>query len=255
MTEGSGSAGGYPDYPSRLYRPADASSRLRQGDLALGHFHQLRTAADVDRPGPAESASAKVPYFREYEDVEVAIGARSLVLRVWTGWVMVVAQSCEFQNADPNDSRLLVAPVVFRPSWDGDHWPQIINGTRPAYLFLSPMPPDQRGGCGKAARAWPDAEAAACLANTTLVTPGTLIKASRFSISREMQHVLQQRLVTFWSVREWMRERHVEKALIGKRIARVEKTDEYADGPAKLYKVFLENGDDDEATFGIIVKR
>ncbi len=92
-----------------------------------------------------EDMAEKVPYFGPYEDHDIAFGAdtgqpRRLVLRIWPCWAMVLIQSCELDHQDPDDSRVLVAPVVFRTKWPGDHWGPIRDGAKAGYLYLERLP-------------------------------------------------------------------------------------------------------------------
>lgn len=68
-----------------------------------------------------------------------------------------------------------------------------------------------------------------------------------------MQHLLQQRLVTYLSVRDWNVE--AEGRLLDKRIVSISTTYEMADGRARLFKLALEDGAAGvEVTVGVLLR-
>jgi hypothetical protein len=241
-------------YPRNLYSAA-VKSQYRQGDLCYGYFHQLRSNRDAVGPGPKDPAvvSPKVPYLGEYRDVDVDIpsGPR-LTLRVWAGWVMVLEQSCELIAQDAQDSRLQVAPVVFRTQWDGDHWSYIRQGTAPGYFYLPAMSESDLKRFR--IKGWlPDTPAAVAMKSATPITP-SLAGSSRFGLSNEMRGLLQARLVDFWSVRGWRRAANLD-TLVGKTIKAIFETDEKHPGPGRIVKVLVsDDDDDDEITVGMVFR-
>ncbi len=251
MTEAE--AGSYAAYPPRRYRAA-AASGYRQGDICWAFAHQLRTPRDT--PAANERVeSEKVPYLGEPHVEELRVGDRRLQLLVWTCWVMVVAQSCELEHQDPSDTRLAIAPIALRSQWDGPQWDRIRSGRAPGFVLLPPPTVSERGDCGGGMRGWPtDTEAAVVLGSTTLASPKSTGRVA-FGLSLEMQHLLQAKLVDFWSVRGWKSFAQRDE-LIGKTILEISETDERADGPHKLYKITLGDGEDgDEITAGIVMRR
>lgn len=269
MTEPGAEAGesaasdSYPDYPPRLYRAKDAE-RYRQGDLCLAYFHELRATDDAPGPGGEDVTGRNIPFFGDFEDHELPtnIGSkknpRHLVLRVWRGWVMILNQGCDLERLDENDSRLLVAPIVFKAKWPGDsRWKQIREGAAPGFVFLPPMRESDKSRTGSQ-KGWPsEVEAAAVLASATTIGRRVAGESS-FGLSSEMQHVLQQRMVTYGSVRDW-KAASQRKEIIGKQIMEVSETDEKTDGPAKLYKIHIADpgGDTgaDEVTVGMLFRK
>lgn len=241
-------------YPQDLYAPAQAGA-LAQGDLCLSFVHQLRTTKDAAGPGDEDHMAEKVPCLGPYEDHDIVFGAdsgqpRKLVLRIWPCWVMVLFQSCELDHQDPVDSRVVVAPVVFRPKWPGDHWGAIRDGGKAGYLFLPGMDRNTQGRVK--ARGWPpDTGAAVCLASASAVSHRVLGPA-KFGLSQDMTMVAQQRLVTFFSIRNWSRTEHAD-ILEGKRVVGVARTSEAFRGPGALFKVMLADHAD-EMTVGIVLQ-
>ena len=247
----------YPDYPPRLYR-AKALGRYRQGDLCLAYFHQLRTPNDAPGPGAEDVTGRNLPFFGEATDHPFKLEKRNLELRVWTGWVMILNQGCDLERLDDNDSRLIIAPVVFKTKWPGDvRWSQIRDGAAPGYMFLPAMREADRNRTGSP-KGWPQGvEAAAVLSSTTTI--GRRVAGEpAFGLSSEMQHLLQQRLVSFFSVRDWKAAKQ-RKEILGKQILEISETDERTDGPAKLYKIHLADPGadtgDDEITVGVLFQR
>lgn len=246
-------------YPQDIYAPAQAGA-LAQGDLCLAFVHQLRTGKDAVGPGDEEDMAEKVPYFGPYEDHDIAFGAdtgqpRRLVLRIWPCWAMVLFQSCELDHQDPDDSRVLVAPVVFRTKWPGDHWGPIRDGAMAGYLYLPGMYRNTQGRVK--AHGWPrETDGAVCLASTSAVSHKVLGPA-KFGLSQDMTLLAQQRLVTFFSIRNWSRTEHAD-ILEGKRVVAVQRTSEVFRGPGPLFKLMLADlmlaDPDDEMTVGIVLQ-
>jgi hypothetical protein len=237
-------ASGFPPNP---YRGPDPRI-LRQGDVCLSHWVQLRAGEDAPGPGPIDASDSKTPFFGEaFKDEPVSVDGSDLTVRVWAGAVMIVSQGCELDKKSGDDSRVLVAPVVTEPMWPGVHWDDIRRGARTGYLYLPAMDEGSHSRAG-APKAWPVAmEAAVALASTSCIGD-TCIAQRMFGLSHEMQHVLQERLVVFLSVRGWAREAALKK-VIGRRIVDVSRTDEKTDGPASLYKMQLDG--DEELTVAI----
>jgi hypothetical protein len=242
-------------YPQDVYAPAQAGA-LAQGDLCVAFSHQLRTAKDARGPGDERQMTEKVPYFGPYEDHDIVFGAdsgqpRKLVLRIWPCWAMVLLQGCELDHQDPADSRIVVAPVVFRTKWPGGHWGGIRDGSKAGYLYLPPMDRNTQGRVK--ARGWPvDVDAAVCLASATAVSH-RVVGPAKFGLSQDMTMVAQQRLVTFFSIRDWSRTEHAD-LLEGKRVVSVARTSEVFRGPGALFKVTLAGDADEEMTVGIVLQ-
>jgi len=241
-------------YPQDIYAPAQAGA-LGQGDFCVTFVHQLRTTKDAPGPGDEEQMAAKVPYLGPYEDHDIVFGSgspqpRKLVLRIWPCWAMVLFQSCELDHQDPADSRVVIAPVVFRPKWPGDHWGAIRDGSMAGYLYLPSMDRSTQGQVK--ARGWPvDTDAAVCLASASAASH-KVTGATKFGLSQDMTMLAQQRLVTFFSIRNWSRTEHAD-ILEGKRVVGVRRTSEVFRGPGALFKVMLAEGDD-EMTVGIVLR-
>lgn len=81
-----------------------------------------------------------------------------------------------------------------------------------------------------------------------------LLGRPAFGLSLAMQHLLQQRLVTYLSVRDWKAWKQKDD-LLDKRIVSISTTYEMADGPARLFKLALEGGAaGDEVTVGVLLR-
>jgi hypothetical protein len=210
-------------------------------------------ADDRPGPGPKEVATTKVPYLGEYLDRSIDVDGLKLVIRVWPRlWLTVLSPTCELDKRDANDSRLMLAPIVFRPMWDGRHWDQIRDGSALNYAYLPPLTELEHKEKEYEAKGWPaGVEAAAVLGSGTLLSLG-MLGSPRFGMTAAMRSVFQQRLVLWQSVRDWKRASQF-KQLIGKRIADVMETGEKHPAPGVLFKIALENDTDDEATVGLVL--
>ena len=124
--------------------------KLRQGDIAICEFHQLRSRSGEPKgPGGPASPTPQLPDFGASQTFEIPVqvpGRGEPVLRhlrLWLGPAMVVHQSCELEYADPEDSRVGVAPIVSAERWTQGPW---TNSTRsPARIPLFASTP--RTGC------------------------------------------------------------------------------------------------------------
>lgn len=242
---------------SSIYqRPLKA---LRQGDIAICEFHQLRAdGGEPAGPGFDHHANEDLPYFGGFKDYKLAVerpdgGEAIRVLRVWFGPVMVVHQNCEIEYADAQDSRIQVAPIVSSAQWPAGPWDQIRKRSLPAYMHLPPLDEEGASALGVDAR-WP--EAAVALAGTTCLSRG-IVKPNRIlGLTPEAVPLLQESLVRFSTVRGWGSDAALD-ALSGKRIVGVKMTPETVAGPVSLAKVFLRDsdGDADEITVAWGVRR
>lgn len=233
---------------------------LRQGDIALCEFHQLRARSGEPRgPGPAEVANEDLPYFGDAQTFEVPValpGGNTVVrqLRLWVGTAMVIHQNCEIDYADSEDSRLLVAPIVSREQWRTGPWAEIESGSLPSYLYLPEMTSEE---ADLLELERPLSASAVALASTTCLSRG-IVKSSRIgTIETDDLPRLQAALVRFFSVRGWGSSEALQK-LEGLRILSATETSETVAGPAPLSKVILagDSGEgDDEITVAWGVRR
>ena len=155
--------------------------KLRQGDVALAEFIELRSPHDVMGPGPESAADDSLPYFGEYQDFELDLATEEgrhefRIARVWKGPVIVLHQACELEWASQSDSRLIIAPIVLATDWPGDQWGRVIRANRsPSFYYLPAATPDQEAQIGRK-RPAPLPEAAvsfagACLVGRKIVEP------------------------------------------------------------------------------------
>ncbi len=145
----------------------------------------------------------------------------------------------------------MMAPIVFRSMWDGSHWKQIRDGSALPYVYLPAL--DEQEYRRLEAKGWPaGVEAAVVLGSGSLLSL-RLAGVPRFGMNAAMRSVFQQRLVLWQSVRDWKSAgQHTQ--LKGKRIADVVQTGETHPAPGVLFKLALEDGQDDEATVGLILR-
>lgn len=220
--------------------------KLRQGDIALCEFHQLRARSGEGRgPGDPQTANENTPYFGEPQDFEIPVSVPGheepmpRILRVWVGPVVVVSQSCELEYSDPDDARILVAPIVSQPVWSNGPWERIEGNALPGYMYL---PPIEQTGAEQLdlASAWP--AAAVAIGSTTLISKAMVRPNRIMTLSPRGVTDLQAALVRFMSVRGWG-DLAAATQLTGKRIVDVKETIEMVPGPSRLTKVMLEDDD------------
>jgi len=227
-------------YPAAPYR-RPSGRRISQGDIALAEFHQLR-ARSSERPGPgiADHASDRLPYFGQPSDYEIEVtlpGGRQeiRVLRVWSGYVMVLHQACEVEFSDENDSRLIVAPIASEPMWPEAPWSFLRRNQIPGYFYLPNLSGQQATDLNLAGD-WP--EAVVCLAGSTL-SGMSLIKPRReLSLAPTLLPVLQDSIVRFFSVRGFA-DVAALSGVRGKRLINIVETGQTVPGPAKLVKLYF----------------
>lgn len=222
--------------------------RIAQGDIALTDFHQLRSrsGSEPGGPGPEATEAPNLPWLGEFSDYEISVprhdGKEELrILRVWSGYVMVLHQACELQFSSPDDSRLVIAPIVSQGQWPEGPWESLRRNNIPGYFYLPPV-------TGETARElelpgdWP--EAVVCLANITLSSVG-LIKARReLSIAQVLLPDLHDAINRFFTVRGFANF-GAASATIGKRLVKVVDSNQTVHGPVRLLKLYF--GDESEA--------
>lgn len=235
-----------PEYPRAVFRDFSKKA-LRQGDIALTEFCQLR-ARSGEPPGPSGSktTSDTMPYLGEPMDFEIEIPAgrgdpQVRIVRVWRSYAMVVSQNCELEHAGADDSRVLVAPLAGAAQWPEGHWEYLRQNRLPSYLYLPAADAVSVG-----AELETDLpEAVVVLGSMTLVSRA-LVRSNRVaSLTQEMIPHLQEKLSRFLTTRGYAGKPELE-ALAGKRIHSVEQTDETAPGPSRLYKVVIGGDGDDQ---------
>lgn len=236
-----------PEYPSAVYR-APSARTLRQGDIAFCEFSQLRPrSGERSGPGPESVATPELPSFGPYDDYEVDIpqptgNAATRVVRVWSGFVVVVQQNCEIVHASSEDSRLLAAPLVSPALWPEGPWDWLRGNRLPSYLYLP----------GLEARAAEEyeleedwSESVAALASMTLISRALVGPRRVLSLSQEMLPHLQEKVSRCLTTRGFAGGGELE-GLIGKRVTSAHRTDETVLGPSRLWKLFLGEQDSDE---------
>jgi hypothetical protein len=227
-------------YPARAYR-RPSKQRLRQGDIAIAEFHQLR-ARSGDRPGPAgpDLAAPNLPFLGDPADFEVNVpqpdGSEGIrVLRVWSGFVIVLHQNCEIEFAHADDSRLLIAPIITAERWPAGSWKYLRENTIPGYFYLPGLAEAEAKDLGLP-RAWP--EGVAALASSTLSSIGLIKPRRQISLTPEMLPHLHDCIARFYAVRGFAGMHELE-GIIGKRIVRVEDTNQTATPPSRLMKIYF----------------
>lgn len=231
--------------PEPFYAPFSRKN-VRQGDIALCEFHQLRSrSGEPPGPGPDSLANEDLPYFGSFRDYELKVTRPESdadvqrVLRVWTGFGMVMHQNCELEYADPQDSRVLVAALVSNAMWPQGPWDQIATHSLPSYFHLPEVPASEAAAIGLEAD-WP--ESAVAFASTTLLSRG-IVKPNRvLGLAPTALARLQELFVRFSTVRGWGSHEALS-GLVGYKIAEVYATSETVAGPAPLAKVVLERDD------------
>jgi hypothetical protein len=228
---------------------AFSKKALRQGDVALTHFHQLRMrGGEPAGPGDASYANQSIPYLGPFQDFEVELPlpgmdkTASRILRVWAGYVIIIHQSCEIEYADEADSRVTVAPLVSHEQWSSGPWELIRQGQLPGFMRLPHLTEEEANEIG-----CPGALPEMCVAfgSTTLLSRALIKSARVASLRQERLSDLQAGLVRFFTVRGWASGRELDN-LIGKTVVEAVETVETVPGPSRLAKVIL-RGDSQDA--------
>jgi len=216
-------------------------------------FHQLRDRSG-ERNGPGESslANENLPYLGPYKDYEIDMPLPGTdrhvkrVLRVWVGYAMLLHQNCEIHYADPQDSRLIVAPIVSRDHWPGGPWGEIEKNQLPNFLHV-PGVPDERLPEFGAKIGLPDG--AVTFASSTQISRAVFAANRLVSLRQERLADLQSAIVRFFGVRGWASTEELTN-LVGKQVVAAEETSETVPGPSRLAKIILrgDDGTDDEVT-------
>jgi hypothetical protein len=242
-------------YPPQVYR-RPSRQRMAQGDIAIAEFHQLR-ARSSERlgPGAQDSASPRLPYFGDPADYKIEVvlptGRKEIRhLRVWSGWVMVLHQACELEFGDPEDSRIIIAPITSSALWPEASWSFLRTNKVPGFVYLPSLGEEEAAALGLES-AWP--ESVVCLAGATQSSLNLIKPRRQLALAPETLPILQDSLTRFFSVRGFADAGAVEAAK-GKRLIRVVETNQTVPGPSKLVKLYFgENTDepdeqDDELT-------
>jgi hypothetical protein len=236
-----------------------AGKKLRQGDIALAEFVELRSPHDVSGPGPAAVSDDSLPYLGGYNDFELDLSADESkheyrILRVWKGPVIVLHQACELDWASSNDSRLIVAPIVLESDWPGDHWDRAIRrNLSPGYFHLPAAAPEIAAQIGQK-RPAPLPSSAVSFASTCLVGRKIVEPRRYASLASSALPPFQSAISRFFTIRGYQDLRDLAY-LTGKRVVAVEDTGHFVDGPSLVVKVFFGDNDaetddaDDEASF------
>src|SRR5688572_15830568 len=115
------------NYPTPFYR-RPIRRALRQGDIALCELSQLRHRNRDSAAGPAEDLAAPdLANHGAHRDLTIDVqdwpwDGTPPVVRLWQGFVVVLTQNCEIENANGDDSRLLVAPLATEERWPEGPW-------------------------------------------------------------------------------------------------------------------------------------
>lgn len=244
------------DHPSAYYRqPARRS--LRQGDIALCEFSQLRHR-NRDVKGPdSDVATPYLPSHGTSVDLEIPpqqwpFAGEPPVVRVWQGWVIVVTQGCVLDNADEDDSRLIIAPLATEERWPEGPWESghLKQDVLPDYFYLPGLTAEAAEALGHKEE-WP--AAVVDLGSLALVSRG-LVKSRRLlSLSTEALLPFQDKVSRSLTTRGYASHQTL-KGLAGRKIVDVVQSDAFVQGPSRLSKVTIaedENGEDDEITLFI----
>jgi hypothetical protein len=242
-------------YPASVYR-RPSKQALRQGDIAIAEFHLLR-ARSGDRRGPAgpDLATPDLPFLGEPTDFELNVpqpdnSEEVRIVRVWSGFVMVLHQTCEIEFAHADDSRVLIAPIATSERWPEGSWKYLRENTIPGFFYLPGLAETEAKKLGLP-RSWP--EGVVVLASCTLSSVGLIKPRRQLSLAPEMLPHLHDCLTRFFAVRGFAGMREFS-GVAGKRIVRIDDTGQTVIGPSRLLKVYFgENADepderDDELT-------
>jgi hypothetical protein len=240
-----------PQYPTSVY--VEKTKTLAQGDIGFGFFHQLKSASGSEAkqgPGDEELQSEDMPYFGPWRDYDLETQLPDgkdyrLKVRLWTGPFIVLHHNCEIAWCNADDTRLIIAPIVFRSQWPDGPWKAIRAGSKPGYFYLPTLTDEERERFGYKGD-WD--EAAVDFAGTTAYSKRLAQPTRAFRLSAHTLPLLQSSMVVASTVRGWASVSD-SPAWYGKKIVAVQETSEWVPAPGRLTKIFLEdeNGEADEA--------
>lgn len=240
---------------SDAYR-AHSRRAIRQGDIAFAEFVQLRSrSGDRLAPGARQLSGPQVPYYGEPHDFAaefIGLGGsqEQRLLRLWPATVMVLHQNCELDFADPQDSRLIVAPIVSSAEWPDGPWDLMRRNVLPGYFYLPELDADAASGLGLPE---PWAESVVTLAGSTQSSVGIIKPRRLMSLSQARLPDLQDSLSRFYTTRG-LADVDGLRSIVGRRVIRIADTGTVVGAPSALIKVYFgerdgTTGGDDEGTY------
>ena len=115
---------------------------LRQGDIARAYVQQLIPRSGRGRSYPGSGSVEHLPDYGPFDELESE--ALDYRIRVWKATVIVLTQSCELERSNPDDSRVVVAPVFLQEDFgDEPFWMQLVAQRVPGYHHLPSMTEDE----------------------------------------------------------------------------------------------------------------
>lgn len=174
------------------------------------------------------------------------------VVRLWQGWVIVVTQGCVLDNADEDDSRLIIAPLATEERWPEGPWESrhLKQDVLPDYFYLPGLNTEAAAALGLKEE-WP--AAVVDLGSLALVSRGLVKPRRLLSLSTEALLPFQDKVCRSLTTRGYASHETLN-GLAGRKIVDVVQSDALVQGPTRLSKVTIaedENGEDDEITLFI----
>lgn len=233
-----------PDGTTDRYR-RPLKSRIAQGDISLGEIVQVRSASGSERsgPGPETDASPDLPFLGPFTDLELPVakpggGEETRVLRVWSGYVMVITQNCEISWANDRDSRITVCPIVSKEQWPEGPWSHLATTPPPGYFYLPGLTESEAALVGLP-HPWP--ESVAVLASPTVTTDRVVGNRRLLSLHPSRLPDLQDSVARFYATRGFANLSALD-SVVGKSVLKAVETNQVVHGPSRVIKVYFGDG-------------
>lgn len=227
---------------------AEPLGALRQGDIAFAYISQVVPLnAQLGWPGPSEEC--ELPDYGTYDRLDGPVnehGHPEYRVYVWPIRIVVITQGCDLDHAHQEDSRVVVAPIVGKESWDQPSlWKQCEAGTHvPGFYYLP-----QLDDCGAEALGLGSTDlgpAVADLSSCALVSREIVTRRRIARINSKNLVGLQDAVARAFTVRGLASTRDLA-SLEGRTILAMRETPLTSPGPVRLVKVHVSAiGDESE---------
>jgi len=222
-----------------------SKKRLRQGDIANAYVNQLVPRSGGGRSYPGTDSIEHLPDYGAFDEIRPQ-GAGYLV-RVWKTAVIVLTQNCELERSNPEDSRVVVAPLFTKEAFDDERfWSQLAAQRIPGYHFLPAMTAEE----AKALSLSEPLPGSVVDFSGLSLTSRDLVKPQRFAKVHQSRLVeLQDSYVRASTVRGLAPIGEIMGAgrdIRGMSIRDVRDTAMTASGPLRIAKVYLVGDEDDD---------
>lgn len=162
------------------------------------------------------------------------------IVYVWKGPVIVLHQNCEIAHAHPEDSRVVIAPLVSPDAWPDGPWKELRENSIPGYYYLPATTPEEAEALGTEIE-----ESVIVFSSVTTISRELLTHQRVARVRHEKLVELQDGYARATTVRGLASTRELD-GLSGKRIVKATESSLTSPGPVRLAKILLTGGDPEE---------